>query len=768
VGQQSSNVDAGSSAFDADSTSNVGTTAVLDPSLDAGAPNVVDPPAAPQPSDDGEERPEGPSLRRQFLIASTLGSLLGLGLFAAMVSRGFASFTTTSFGSNFYDVQARSLLAGHYWVPQAIPSIEGIRSHGHTYIYFGPFLSYLRMPLLWAFPGVTGHTSQLSMLLGATVLVIATSVLIWLVRVLARGREPMVLGEQIGLGLFLAGICAGSVIFYLAGSPTVYFETELWGASLAVVAIAFFIRYVTKASVGAAVGLIVATLCDALTRQSVAIGPMVLVGFAVLVTVVRLAVVPVRRRRTTHVAAPPGGAWPDQFARLVLLILGVCVVVGLPAWINVIKFHAPFSVPWTHQEIALIKPSVRHFFHHHGAVDFSNLSSTLSAYLRPIGLAVSGLAPYFGVTTAVSVSGASHFLGVAPTASIPSTMPWLSVLSLIGLAVVIWPRLARWSLGRTGSWALRLAALGALCGGLVVLVFDTIANRYLADELPLLVVLSAVGLVALFTRWPSWPLLVRVLAGVLGVILIAFSCVVNLSLGLQQGVVLSSSSTSESRAGLLSWQLALSRALPFSSPINATMGAHPPTHPSPGELYVQPGCAGVYEWGTASWAMVELGARGGRRVLSIQLPHHRTTVQEALLVGGSPTGYKPFEIFTIRYTPTGRYRLLYLSEPWNNYVGKHLYAETPWYQAPPDRRLVVDLAISSAAPRGAAVARAIIPGVLSFYPGYPVQQTDELSVGSFPGGHFGFSGPLVNEPVPTPLCHQVIGAMSAQARGSLR
>ena len=768
MGQRSGNVDAGSSVLDAGTTSSASETSVLDPELDMGSPILIDPPEEPRSSDDGEERREGPSLRRQFLVASSLGSLIGLGLFAAMVSRGFASFTTTSFGSNFYDAQARSLLAGHYWVPKDIPSIEGLRSHGHTYIYFGPFLSYLRMPLLWMFPGVTGHTSQLSMLVGATVLVVATSALLWTVRVLARGRAPMMLGEQLGVGIFLVGICAGSVLFYLAGSPTVYFETELWGASLAVVAITFFVRYVTKASVASAIGLIVATLCDALTRQSVAIGPMALVGFALVVTVVRLAVVPVRRRRTAHVAAPIGGWWPQQLARLALLLVGVALVIGLPAWINVIKFHTPFSVPWQHQEIALVKPSVRHFFHHHGDVDFSNLSSTLSAYLRPIGLAVSGLAPYFGVTSAVKVSGASHFLGVAPTASIPSTMPWLSVLSLIGLLVVIWPKLAGWSLGRAGRWSLRLAALGALCGGVVILVFDTIANRYLADELPFLIVLSAVAVVALFTRWPAFPLLVRIAVTVLAVVLVAFSSVVNLSLGVQQGVVLSSSSTSESRAGLLSWQLALSRDLPFHSPINATLGAHPPTHPSPGELYVQPGCAGVYQWGTASWSMVELGASGGRRVLSIQLPHHRTTVQEALLVGGSPTGYKPFEIFTIRYTPSGRYRLLYLSQPWDNYVGKHLYAETPWQQAPPDRKLTVDLAITSKAPQGAAVTRAVIPGVLSFYPGYPVQQTDQLSVGSFPGGYFAFSGPLVNEPVLTPLCHQVLSTMSTSARGSLQ
>ena len=530
MGQRSSNVDAGSSVLDDDQTSVTTATVVVDPELDAGAPNAVDPPATPHSSDDDSERPEGPSLRRQFLVASTLGSLLGLGLFAGMVSRGFASFTTTSFGSNFYDVQARSLLAGHYWVPKAVPSIEGIRSHGHTYIYFGPFLSYLRMPLLWAFPGVTGHTSQP---LDA-----------------ARHDDPPHRHQRAHLDDQGPRSRTGTDGARRADRPRALLGGALRrlgdllprrlthrllrdravGASLAVVAIAFFVRYVTKASVGSAVGLIVATLCDALTRQSVAIGPMVLVGFAVAVTVVRLATVPVRRRRSSHVAAPLGGSWPHQLARLVLLVLGVGVVIGLPAWINVIKFHAPFSVPWSHQEIALVKPSVRHFFHHHGDVDFSNLSSTLSAYLRPIGLAVSGLAPYFSVTTAVQVSGASHFLGVAPTASIPSTMPWLSVLSLVGLAVVVWPRVAGWSLGRTGRWSLGLAAFGALCGGVVILVFDTIANRYLADELPLLIVLSAVGLLALFTRWPAWPLVVRILVGVLGVILIAFSSVVLLEM----------------------------------------------------------------------------------------------------------------------------------------------------------------------------------------------------------------------------------------------
>jgi len=50
--------------------------------------------------------------------------------------------------SNFYDLQARSMLPGHLDVPKGSLGIDAFVHAGHAYTYFGIFPSLLRMPIL--------------------------------------------------------------------------------------------------------------------------------------------------------------------------------------------------------------------------------------------------------------------------------------------------------------------------------------------------------------------------------------------------------------------------------------------------------------------------------------------------------------------------------------------------------------------------------------------------------------------------------------------
>jgi hypothetical protein len=697
-------------------------------------------------------------------VSSIIGSTIGLVAFVGLLSRGFRSFSATSFGSDFYDVQARQLLHGHLWVPPAVASIEGIHSRGHTYIYFGPFLALLRLPFIAAFPGAVGHLSQASMLLGAIVLMAGTSLAAWTIRCSVRGREPLAISEQVAYGGFIATLCAGSVAFYLAGSPNVYYETELWGAALAICALAFFLRFALSSSIWAGAGLVVASLCDALTRQSVSIGPTALLAAAIVIAAWPAVASRRARRGGDPDQARPAEVEKLEVSRLAFLSGGLVLVVLLPAFVNWLKFRSLFSVPWVDQEIASISPTERAFFLHHGVGSLSNLSSVLSAYLRPIGVITTGLAPFFSVTGPVSVSGSSHFLGVAPTSSIPSSMPLLTLGSLLGVVLVIRPRIARWSLDARQRWALRLTAAGALLSGMVVLVFDTIANRYLADLLPLLVVLSLVALAGLLSWWPSIHLALRWVLGAMAIGLVGLSFLVNLSLGLQQGVLLTSSSTSASEASLLSTQFSIDRLLPWNFAISATTGTRPPSAPIPDELYAAPGCAGTYQWAFSSWANVELGAGGGRRILSIELPRSTRTLVEPLVVAGDPRVESSLQTFWIEDTPSGRYRLLYTSQPWDHFSGTALEPATSWFQVPADRTLTIDLAIPlRTAVASTAIEWAQIPGVVSFYPGLPVAPTTTLSVGGVPSGGSRFSGKMLEEPVPTPVCNDTVKAALSSA-----
>ena len=368
-------------------------------------------------------------------------------------------------------------------------------------------------------------------------------------------------------------------------------------------------------------------------------------------------------------------------------------MVLLPAFVNWLKFRTLFSVPWVDQEIGSISPTERAFFLHHGVVSLSNLSSVLSAYLRPIGVLTTGLAPFFSVTGPVSVSGSSHFLGVAPTSSIPSSMPLLTVGSLAGIALVVRPQIARWSLDARQRWALRLTAAGALLSGLVVLVFDTIANRYLADLLPLLVVLSLIALAGLLDWWPSLNVSLRWVLGALAAGLAGLSFLVNLSLGIQQGVLLTSSSTSASLVSLLSTQFSIDRALPWNFAISAAAGARPPSTPIPDEAVPRRGAPARTSGPSRAGRTSRLGAKGGRRVLSVELPRTSQMLIEPLVIAGDPRVASSLQTFWIEATPSGRYRLTYTSQPWDHFSGTALEPATSWFQAPADRTLTIDLAI---------------------------------------------------------------------------
>jgi hypothetical protein len=86
-----------------------------------------------------------------------------------------------------------------------------------------------------------------------------------------------------------------------------------------------------------------------------------------------------------------------------------------------------------------------------------------------------------------------------------------------------------------------------------------------------------------------------------------------------------------------------------------------------------------------------------------------------------------------------------------------------WRQVGPDRRLTIDLAISTQGPTEALSERALINGVMSFYPAIPVLRTSVLTLGGYPLGGPHFTGSLTEEPVPTPICEQSIDAIRNDA-----
>ena len=76
--------------------------------------------------------------------------------------------------SNFYDLQARALLHGRLNVPKGSLSIEAFVVGGKQYMYFGPLLAILRMPILALTNHFDGGLTAPSMLVVSEVAVLST------------------------------------------------------------------------------------------------------------------------------------------------------------------------------------------------------------------------------------------------------------------------------------------------------------------------------------------------------------------------------------------------------------------------------------------------------------------------------------------------------------------------------------------------------------------------------------------------------------------
>ena len=84
--------------------------------------------------------------------------------------RPWQLFDRAGFSADFYDEQARAFWHGRLAVDPAIPGPEGFVVDGKTYLYYGPFLSLVRMPLMLFGDLFVGRLVRVSMLIAVVVL----------------------------------------------------------------------------------------------------------------------------------------------------------------------------------------------------------------------------------------------------------------------------------------------------------------------------------------------------------------------------------------------------------------------------------------------------------------------------------------------------------------------------------------------------------------------------------------------------------------------
>jgi hypothetical protein len=388
-----------------------------------------------------------------------------------MVTEGdWNLFGTSSHLESFYDAQAESLLQGRIDVPPEAISYEAFVRNGKAYGYFGPAPALLRLPFVILFPQMKGHWSRLSMLLAGVLMLAAFYVLLRNVEACLPSLRDQLLWKILRPILVLAA-AIGSPNFYLLAESKVYQESIMWGATLSLVSLVALSSWLIHREWRMLlVGCIAASLAF-FSRVSSGAGPM----FALLVLDAVL-LLPFPRLREFW-SAEGSRSWRKATATLSVTLIATTVL-----WmaINHGKFGVWFAsqpvqlnLEYTPERLANIKGEL---------ASVANIPLTSFVYLTPWHVQFSRRFPWiFGVNLprpALAARFPGAHLDYADTvAALPVSVPQWFFAALTGSAIV---------LSRFGQRlrSLRVSLCGALAGCGLMFCWGFLAQRYLQDMLP--------------------------------------------------------------------------------------------------------------------------------------------------------------------------------------------------------------------------------------------------------------------------------------------
>ena len=389
--------------------------------------------------------------RRRFTIAVCAGTACVLPILSWVLwdlwSGSVSLLRVVPYG-DFYDLQARALFHGHLYLPDGSMGIEAFVHDGRQYTYFGLFPSLIRMPIMLFTSDLDGRMTAPSILAAWSATAIFSALMIWRLRIIMVGQKLMGRAEAASYGVLLAAILGGSVVLYLAATPFVFNEDFAWSVPLTVGSLFALLGMLERPSAGRVAASGVLILCANLDRSPP--------GWSCSIAALLVA---------AWFALGRGGAssrrWaiPMVGAGLVPFFVG-CVVTYL-------KFGLPVGLPMADQIWTTVNAHRRSFLAANGGKAFSLrfLPSTLTAYLQPFGMRVSGLFPFFAPPGAPAAWLAGAVLDQSyPTASLTDTSPLLVFLGLWGAATAFRPR----GIGRVRLTRIILLAAAVGAGGVLL------------------------------------------------------------------------------------------------------------------------------------------------------------------------------------------------------------------------------------------------------------------------------------------------------------
>jgi hypothetical protein len=466
---------------------------------------------------------------------------------------------------NFYDLQARAMFRGHLYLPFGKMGIEAFVHNGRDYTYFGLFPSIIRMPILLVTSSLDGRMTAPSILVAWLLTALFSAAMLWRLRILIRGDAILGRAEAASFGALMATILGGSVVLYLAATPFIYNEDFAWSVPLTVGSLFALLGVLERPSKGRIFASGVLILCANLNRSPT--------GWACSIAALLIAAWFALGRE-----GPSGRRWA-----LPMVVVGVVPFV-VSCVVTYAKFGIPIGLPMADQVWATVNAHRRYFLAANGgkAFSFGFLPSTLTAYLQPFGMRVSGIFPFISPPGAPASWLAGAVLDQSyPTASFTDTSPLLFLLGCWGAITAFRPH----GIGRVRLT--RIILFGAAAGAGGVLLWGYISQRYLGDLMPFFIIGGGIGLIDIWRRLENRSQRVKglVLGGIvtLGVYCIAAN------------LAISSYPASQWNMGQLSRFVSTEKSLSIDNLAGSVQrGSTLPYWAPTGQIFAMSNCSGLY------------------------------------------------------------------------------------------------------------------------------------------------------------------------------
>ena len=515
--------------------------------------------------------------------AARVAAAIAIVVFVLLATNGrpWDAFQRGPFTSDFYDAQARALSRGHVDVPADVAGVEGFVVDGETHLYYGIVPAVARLPISAITSAADGRLVVLSQVVALGVACLAAARLLQRGRAACRVEAPQRWWPWITGGFALA-VGVSSPLLWLSSEALVYHEAELWGAALA---LAGFDRVVAWWATRRGLDLLGAGALAAVAlsaRPSSGMGPALALGGLAVVLAVQ------REWRL--------GAWALGAAAVPFLLY---------ACVNLVRFGVPLSTPFDRQVLNEFSADRRAALADNGGTLFGLkfVPTALVQYLRPDTIEPRALLPWFSWAAPADLIGDVTFDTVDRSASLPVVAPVWLVAWVCGVVAMVRRRIA-------AAWAVSTGA--AAVGVLPMLAIAFIAQRYLADFVPLLVLGAALG-VPVIVAWAATTrrravgvLAGAVILGVAGLMTNAGLAVLARNLYLLPDV--------DARRDFVALQYAVHDVLGSGAPDVQRVERLGDVGPD-GAIAIVGDCDAVYRSDGATWRLLELRPGGAQRVV---------------------------------------------------------------------------------------------------------------------------------------------------------